>query len=90
MTAYAVIVCMKAISIRLDSKLGTAFDAACKAAGYKKNTLLARLIAAFVQHQRAHAGTKTSAKRADPFAAVIGTLRIGSLTDDIDDVVYSL
>lgn len=83
---------MKAISIRLDDRLGKEFDSLCRQAGYKKNTLLTRLIASFVRHQKSQGATSLRTKD-DPFAKVIGLMAIGNLTDaetTIDQVVYDL
>jgi len=86
---------MKAISIRLDARLGRAFDEACQAAGYKKTTLLTRFISGFVQRHsaRAAAQQRRKTKRPDPLARAIGLLADASLTADtqsIDDLVYDL
>ena len=83
---------MKAISIRLDDKLGKEFDQACRRTGYKKNTLLSRMIASFVKRQKEihPLGFK---KAKDPFEKVIGLMEVGSLvpTEDLlDKVVYDL
>lgn len=87
---------MKALSIRLDDKLGKEFDRVCLRTGYKKNTLLTRLIAAFVSHQKQDRSRRMH-KDKDPFDAVIGLVRsepllssLLSSEDDIDKVVYDL
>ena len=81
---------MKAISIRIDDRLGRQFEEVCQETGYKKNTLLTRLIASFVRH---HHATTGSAKKRDPFAGVIGLMQAGPLLnspDAIDKAVYDL
>ena len=81
---------MKALSIRLDNTLSREFGRVCREAGYKKNTLLTRLIAAYIQHQKR---TKERAKGSDPFARVVGAMNIAPLLsspDDIDRTVYNL
>lgn len=83
---------MRTISIRIDEKLGDRFDRICRQSGYKKTTLISRLIAAFVRHQGATL-SRRSKRRADPFAATIGLLKLEPLLDSleaIDSVVYDL
>lgn len=89
---YDVIFGMKAISVRLDDRLGKAFDEICAAAGYKKNTLLTRLIAAFVRYQKGRPAERLARKH-DPFEAAIGVVSIRHpvvTNEDIDRVVYTL
>ena len=79
---------MKAISIRLDDKLGREFDRVCQKTGYKKNTLVTRLISSFVSHQKDFLSRR---QKKDPFVAVIGSLDLPALLDDsdtIDKIVY--
>lgn len=84
---------MKALSIRLDDHLGKEFDEICRKAGYKKNTLLTRLIATFVRHQKKGGGGR---KGKDPFLDVIGLMQVEPFAgtavsdDDVDRVVYDL
>lgn len=84
---------MKALSIRLDDNLGKEFDEICRKTGYKKNTLLTRLIATFVRHQKKTGGGQ---KGKDPFLDVIGLMQMGPFLgtpisdDDVDQVVYDL
>lgn len=86
---------MKALSIRLDDRLGTKFDSICRRTGYKKNTLVTRLIQAFVQGQEnrtdQHANRSQRDTR-DPFEKVIGIINqpIGLSADEIDKVIYGL
>lgn len=80
---------MKALSIRIDNHLSDEFDAVCRKTGYKKNTLLARLIESFVRHQKKILGAKKGS--VDPFAQVIGLMDVGPLIpadDEIDRIVY--
>lgn len=82
---------MKALSIRLDDQLNRQFNEACKKAGYKKNTLVSRLIASFVRHQKQTKSSRQKVK--DPFAEVIGLLKQESFFesgDEIDKIVYHL
>lgn len=82
---------MKAISIRLDDRLGSEFDKLCQKAGYKKNTLLTRFIASFVRYQKGMAAR--SHQKDDTFEKVIGLMAIGDLTrseETIDRIVYDL
>ncbi len=87
---------MRAISIRLDERLGRQFDQLCQIGGYKKNTVLTRLIAAYVNYYGA--GRKTSpatrrSKSLDPFMKVIGLMKQPALLpsgDEIDQIVYGL
>lgn len=82
---------MKALSIRLDDVLGRQLDDVCRKTGYKKNTLLTRLIASFVRHQKKALGR--GKKRTDPFSGVIGLMKVEPLLqspDEIDKVVYGL
>ena len=81
---------MKAISIRLEDGLGRQFDELCRKSGYKKNTLLTRLIASFVRHQKALLSNK---RTQDPFAGVIGLLHMEPFLgadETIDKVIYDL
>lgn len=83
---------MKAISIRIDEGLGREFDALCRERGCKKNTLLVRLIDAFVKHNRGQFARRSKTKK-DPFAAVIGLMNVQPMltkVDDIDTVVYNV
>ncbi len=80
---------MKAISIRIDDRLGRQFDQICQETGYKKNTLLTRLIASFIRH---HQSVRSAGKK-DPFALVIGLMEADPLLsspDAIDKAVYGL
>lgn len=82
---------MKALSIRLDDKLGKQFNDICRKTGYKKNTLVTRLIASFVNHQKQIFSPSLATQ--DPFEASIGSLKIGNLLsseDAIDQAVYDL
>ena len=85
---------MKAISIRLEDSLGRQFDDACRRTGHKKNTLLTKLIAAFVRHQRASLRVGQAGKKnKDPFLEVIGLMREESLLhspEDIDRILYDI
>lgn len=88
---------MKAISLRLDNRLGSQFDNLCKQLGYKKNTLLTRMIASFVAHKKNTLSSKTTSKnkrlKSDPFLSVIGIVSTDPLLseeDSIDKVVYNL
>ncbi len=81
---------MKALSIRIEDDLSEEFDAICRKTGYKKNTLLARLIESFVRHQKNALGERKGSK--DPFAQVIGLMNIEPLLpadDEIDRIVYN-
>ena len=82
---------MKALSIRLDDDLGKEFEKVCQKTGYKKNTLVTRLIASFVRHQKQ---VFPKGKKANnPFAEVIGVIQSDSLlsaAEDIDRAVYDL
>ncbi len=83
---------MRAISIRIEDDLGKQFDEVCKKAGYKKNTLLTRLIASFVKYQK-RGGSVRQNKSKDPFLEVIGLMNIHPLlnsSEDIDKIVYGL
>ncbi len=40
---------MKALSVRLDDKLGRELDRVCRSSGLKKNTLISRLIERFLR-----------------------------------------
>ncbi|MBI2340348.1 MAG: hypothetical protein HYU99_08305 [Deltaproteobacteria bacterium] len=79
---------MKALSIRLDDDLGRKFDAVCKQTGHKKNTVVSRLIQAFVL-SRSHGKAVSSKKKRDPFLDVIGIANIESSisNEDIDKIV---
>jgi len=46
---------MKALSIRLDDKLGRELDRLCRSSGLKKNTLISRLIERFALEQKPRA-----------------------------------
>lgn len=92
---------MKALSLRLDDRLSRQFDAVCSQLGYKKNTILTRMIAAFVQHKQNISSTmgKKQPTKPDPFLSVIGIIDspngetlLPSDTDgdDIDKIVYNL
>ena len=88
---------MKAISLRLDNQLSRQFDDACRHLGYKKNTIITRMILSFVTHKN-KISLKTAQKKkkssADPFLSVIGSLSpdeaLISIEDDIDKLVYDL
>lgn len=89
MIYYAFIIGMKALSIRIDEKLGKEFDELCKKAGYKKNTLVTRLIASFVRYQKRILGEQR--KKRDPFIDVIGLMQMEPFLkspEEIDKVVY--
>lgn len=82
---------MRSLSIRVDDSLGRALDEFCQQAGYKKNTVVTRLISAFVRHQKRSKGVRNR-KSADPFQEVIGLLHVEPLLTDpdaIDRAVYS-
>ena len=82
---------MKALSIRLDDDLGKKLEEVCRKTGYKKNTLVTRLIAAFVRKQQSL--TLSGKKKADPFEEVIGLLKSDPLLTTpqaIDEAVYDL
>jgi hypothetical protein len=83
---------MKAISVRLDDQLGKQFDELCQKSGYKKNTVVTRLIEFFVKNQQKKA-TLEKKKIKDPFHQVIGLMQMEPLLheiDDLDKVVYDL
>jgi len=75
---------VKTLSIRLDDNLGKAFDESCQRTGLKKNTLVARLIASFVRHQKALLKGKKGMK--DPFEEVIGLMKIEPFLDASESV----
>lgn len=81
---------MKALSVRIDDRLSKEFDEVCRKTGYKKNTLLTRLIASFIQHQKAR--VKGRKGNEDPFLEVIGFMDLPPLesSDEIDKAVYGL
>lgn len=82
---------MRALSIRLDDRLGKDFEEVCQKTGYKKNTLLVRLIDSFVRHQKK--ASRLRGARKDPFEDVIGLMKIEPLmpiSEEIDRVVYHL
>ncbi len=92
---------MKALSLRLDDRLSRQFDAACRRLGYKKNTLLTRMITAFVQHKQnlTSAKGKKQTTKPDPFLNVIGIISEHPASKDesfslsekeIDQIVYEL
>lgn len=83
---------MKSLSIRLDESLGKQFDTVCQKAGYKKNTVVSRLIRAFVASRSGRKITSPGKKK-DPFMDVIGIDDLEPLLtrpDSIDSVVYDL
>lgn len=81
---------MKAISIRIDEKLGREFDALCRQAGYKKNTLLSRLIESFVRYQKQVAGRRRSKDRFVKFIGLMNLKPLLTSSDEIDKAVYDL
>lgn len=87
---------MKSLSVRLDDSLGSAFDDLCHNMGYKKNTLITRLIQAFVTSQTTSVARTTKTlqrKKKDPFSDVIGLINTKPLltsSNEIDALVYHL
>jgi len=82
---------MKALSIRLDNQLGRQFDRLCQQLGYKKNTLITRLVAGFVAHHSKNRTKKLTAGRSRLLRAA-GTVEMPPLLspNEIDEIVYNI
>ena len=86
---------MKALSVRLEDSLSNKFDRLCRELGYKKNTVISRLIQTFVQVQTHQplSMQKETPNPQDPFLAVIGLADLKPLlppSHDIDAFLYQL
>lgn len=82
---------MKALSIRLDNQLGRQFDRLCQQLGYKKNTLITRLVAGFVAHQSKPRKKHRISGRSRVLRTA-GTVEMPPMlsSQEIDEIVYNI